>query len=327
MTQLQEEYLQLIKWHFPLLKKTRQGVYNCRCPFCGDSKKNKTSKHGYFYTKNNNMFYKCYKCISTTFDKVLERIDPELYLTYKIDSFKASRHFLIQEPIKKEPEVLDLKFKSVRELHDTHPVVQYVVDRVIPRYSWDNIFYIDDINKVSSKLEKYKETNFPNGDCLVFKFIRDNRLTHILFRNVSPTCPKGFRYTSLELISDVPKVFGYERVDETKQIKVVEGPIDSLFLGNCIAMSGTSIDYSFLKNKDVVFLFDKEQRNKHVIRAIEKVVDEGFKICLFDDTFNGKDINDFVKNGKSVVDIEGYIRYNTVQGLEAKLQLINYVRC
>ena len=37
-------------------------TYNCRCPICGDSQKSKSKARGYFYKKQNDMFYKCHNC-------------------------------------------------------------------------------------------------------------------------------------------------------------------------------------------------------------------------------------------------------------------------
>ena len=38
------------------------------------------------------------------------------------------------------------------------------------------------------------------------------------------------------LDDDAPKVYGLDRVNENKKIYVVEGPLDSLFVENCVAM-------------------------------------------------------------------------------------------
>ena len=48
------------------------------------------------------------------------------------------------------------------------------------------------------------------------------------------------KYITLKLSPDKSKVYGLNRVDKSKHILVVEGPIDSLFLDNCIAVAGST---------------------------------------------------------------------------------------
>ena len=49
------------------------------------------------------------------------------------------------------------------------------------------------------------------------------------------------RYITIMLDEDSPKVFGLDRVNETEPIYIVEGPFDSLFLDNSIAMAGVTL--------------------------------------------------------------------------------------
>ena len=46
------------------------------------------------------------------------------------------------------------------------------------------------------------------------------------------------RYITVRIDEQYPKIYGLDRVDISKPIYVVEGPIDSLFVDNCIAVAG-----------------------------------------------------------------------------------------
>lgn len=329
MSYIEEEYLERISYNFPLFKKTKSGTYNCRCPFCGDSKKSKTAKHGYFYTKGGKLFYKCFKCRSTTFDKILKELEPDLYLEYKLEKLDNKPRLTLQKDIerKQEKKHKDTKIDiiSLKDLDKDHIAKKYVMNRRIPLDKWNRIFYIDDIKKISSKLSEYKDIKFPSGDFLVFKFIKNNRLTHIQFRNLNPIS-KNFRYITLEFI-ETDKLYGWDYIDENKPIKVVEGPIDSLFLSNCVGMSGLTCNSNSLEGKDVTFIFDNEPRNKWVVRSIERIIDEGHKICILDGIANEEeDINDLVKRNIPLTEIENYIDNNSFDGLRAMMKLNEWKR-
>ena len=92
----------------------------------------------------------------------------------------------------------------------------------------------------------------------------------------------------------------WTRVDKSKPIYVVEGPLDSLFLDNCIAVAGA--DFSNMEG-DLTVIYDNEPRNKEINKQIEKTIDQGKSVCLWPDTMKCKDINDMI--------IAGYSKKNT----------------
>ena len=70
-----------------------------------------------------------------------------------------------------------------------------------------------------------------------------------------------------------PKVYGLNRVDFNKTIYVTEGPFDSLYIDNAIAMAGADVDWNLLEGRDAVFVYDNEQRNKQIIDRISQTID------------------------------------------------------
>ena len=55
-----------------------------------------------------------------------------------------------------------------------------------------------------------------------------------------------------------------DRVNFNKTVYIVEGPFDSLFIDNAIAMAGADVDWKLLEGKDVVFVFDNEKVAKRL---------------------------------------------------------------
>jgi hypothetical protein len=123
-------------------------------------------------------------------------------------------------------------------------------------------------------------------------------------------------------------MFGLDAVDFNKKYYVVEGPIDSLFLTNAVAMAGTDGNASGLEHvENAVFVFDNEPRNKDVCARMEKCIDRGYKVCIWPSKILDKDINDVIMKGTNQASIELIIDNNTYHGLEAKLQLTYWRKC
>ena len=73
------------------------------------------------------------------------------------------------------------------------------------------------------------------------------------------------RYITTILDKRYPKLYGLERVKFESTIYVTEGPIDSLFLSNAIAMCGADVTLDKDIYNDRVFIYDngfKKQTNR-----------------------------------------------------------------
>ncbi len=119
-----------------------------------------------------------------------------------------------------------------------------------------------------------------------------------------------------------PKVFGLDTINDKGKVFVVEGPIDSMFMPNCVAMAGSAINLAeIFPNKlrsEITVIMDNEPRNKDIVRQIDKYIDDGYNVCIWPDNIQEKDINDMVLAG---LDPEWIIVQNTRNGLTAKAAL------
>ena len=115
-----------------------------------------------------------------------------------------------------------------------------------------------------------------------------------------------------------PKLYGLDDVNSSKSVYVVEGPIDSMFVNNCIAMAGSDVRLPY---KNVVMIYDNEPRSREIVKKIEKSIDMGRKVVVWPSKIQYKDINDMIMNGYSKADIDLILSENTHEGLSAKMAL------
>jgi hypothetical protein len=133
------------------------------------------------------------------------------------------------------------------------------------------------------------------------------------------------RYVTLRTDDSKDKlIFGVDRMNIHETVKIVEGPIDSLFLSNCIASGDANLS---LTSKNIsagkkVLIFDNEPRNKEIVKMIEVAIKSDNYVVIWPNTIKGKDINEMVMSGLTVSEIEDIISSNTFSGLEAQAKFI-----
>jgi hypothetical protein len=142
----------------------------------------------------------------------------------------------------------------------------------------------------------------------------DNNLIGFQGRSIESSYNK---YITIMLVDDAPKVYGLEKIDSQKPVYIVEGPFDSTFIKNAVAMCGSDIDIRSFGWSDYIWVFDNEPRNREIINRISKTIDRGDKVVIWPTSIKQKDINDLVIAG---YDPENMLESNTYSGLEAKVK-------
>ena len=327
------KYLHSVSYRLENFKKKSQDLYNCRCPLCGDSQRNKRKARGYFYRGKNDLYYKCHKCgASHHFGTFLKNFDANLYSQYVVERYADGAHnktshktvesvLKFEEPKfakKPEPKLLDSIMDRLDTLPDDHEVIQYVTDRKIPRSAFDRLYFIPNVKDVVQLNAKYKDSIITTEPRLAIPFLDGaGKLLVVSLRGIRG---ESLRYINFKVDEDAPSIFGLDKVDPTKQVLVVEGPLDSLFLDNCIACAGTSfgkIDQLPIPKENITIIFDNQPKNRDVGKLMNKYIDMGYKMVIWPDV-PGKDINEMIENGLTSDEIEDIINHNTFQGLAAK---------
>jgi hypothetical protein len=326
------KYIGLISSRLPKFKK-KGTVYNFRCPICGDSKNDKNKTRGYLLEKKGNTLYFCHNCgASMSLGNFIKFLDPEVHKEYTQEKFvnkntdkqRAPMEMATFEPPKFIKNTALSSLKKVSQLEWNHPVKTYVTNRLIPPKFHCKLFFAPKFKEwVNSLVPNKFDTDvegFRDEPRLIIPFI-DQQGNLFAFQGRSFS-NKGIRYITIVLNSDVPKLYGLDNSDLNKPFYVTEGPIDSMFLDNAIAMAGADLPTDMIDKKNATIIFDNEPRNKEIVKRIEKYIDLGFKVAIWPDYIPYKDINEMVLNGMK--NIDAIIKNNTYEGLYAKMRLTSW---
>jgi hypothetical protein len=120
---------------------------------------------------------------------------------------------------------------------------------------------------------------------------------------------------------DAPKIYGLDEVEKNKTVYITEGPFDSTFVHNSIALCGADGDIGKWGISRRVWIYDNEPRNSEIVRRIQSKIESGESVVIYPKTIVEKDINDMVLSG---LDIQTMIESNTYSGLEAKLKFTTW---
>ena len=313
-------------------KKKKDYLYNFSCPVCGDSKKKRTKARGYLYRVKDMMLYRCHNCgISTTFGKLLEKVDAELYKQYILARYKngETSRTMFDEPdyqsvVIKETTLLDT-VKTVSRLSLEHPVRKYLQQRKIPEEYWDELRLVNKFYTFVNRLipNKFPRVEDDHPRLIIPFYDKTGKLIGFQGRAFGKETPK---YITIMLDETAPKLYGLDKVNLTEKVYVVEGPIDSMFIDNSIAMAGADAT-KLPSNGDYVFVYDNEPRNPEIVKRMQKHVDNGDAIVIWSDNIGEKDINDMIVAGKSKSDIQEIISKSTHKNLSAKMRFTEWKKC
>jgi len=301
-------------------KKLRDNLFNFRCPYCGDSQKFSNKARGYFYRKKNDFFYKCHNCgKGTTFSKVLQYIDPEMYKEFVMEKFTGPKtdEFKFEAPKfkKRDPKLENLT--PINKLNGKHPARQFVESRQIPEEFYSDLYLCSKFfkwAKIRSK-QDHPRLVIPFRDESGEVFAAQGRA----FGKETP------KYLTVKF-QDKPKIFGLDRCDWSQRTFVVEGPLDSLFVDNCLAVAGADFEHHFPMKENVTIILDNEPRSREIIKRMEKLIDKDYELVIWPDTIPQKDINDMILAGKTSDDVQELINQITYNGLQATARLSAWKR-
>lgn len=324
---LQIQYAQLISNHLEGFKVKNNSPFqaNFRCYYCGDSATNKNKMRGYLIEHENNLFYKCFNCgISNHFENLLKKIDPNLYHDFVFQKYKDQKNDVKFSSPKKQSHHADLKrLKKVSSLHHEHKAKKYIDERKIPSKNHHRIYYTEDFNSwINSFIPNKLNSNIKEERIVFPIFSTKKELKGVVARSLNPFSKQ--RYITIMFDENFPKIFGLETVNLNKKTYVFEGPIDSFFIENSIALAGTHgpIDKFLNKHKEnFVIILDNQPRNKEVCKILEnKYILAGFSCFIFPNNIREKDINEMILSGYNSSQIKDIIDKNTFHNLKAKLK-------
>jgi len=320
-------------------KQKNDYLWNYSCPVCGDSSKNKLKARGYIYRTKQDLFVKCHNCgHSTNLGNLIKYVDSKLYDEYVLERYKggASKHndhkdivdtsvFIDTKPIVLQDSVLD-SLERLDMMVPKHPAVNYVRDRKIPKDKWKLLYFASKFKAFTNSVTpKFQEPIVDEHPRMIIPYFNSHgKVFAYQARAYGREEPK---YYTIKIDENEEKIYGLERIDYGKRIYVVEGPIDSLFLPNAIAVSGSSFDTPTIRQllTNATIVMDNEPRNKEIVKQLNKYIDLGYSVCMFPDNIKQKDINEMVLHGEMTPEeITKLINTNTYAGIEAKLKFAQW---
>jgi hypothetical protein len=326
-----KKFINMISSRLDLFSWKKETLANFRCPICGDSKKNKRKTRGYFFAKGNDMYFRCHNCgASHTLFKFLEIVCPALIKEYALERWKGGENgnsnykkpeFSFDSPKFKPNNELLQTIDCVESLSADHFCRQFVEKRKIPSIHYKNLYFTNNFAKFAHKIDI--NVKAPEDKRLVIPiFDSDEQMIGVQGRALDPQAE--VRYITIKANKQIERLwYGLDRVRDQKIVFVVEGPLDSLFLDNAIAMVGICDGSNLpeeLADKTVIFALDNEPRNPQVIAQMKKIISNGNKIVIWDDV-DGKDINDMILAGKTKGQLVSIMNRCAVSGAEALLKL------
>jgi len=320
MDLIDSKYIGLVSSRLQKFKRVKADLYNFRCPICGDSQRNKSKARGYLYPVKNNTNFKCHNCgASLSFNNFLKELDPILHKQYTLEKFKeghTGKNFVVEAP---KFEFTKPTFKKKLDLPkaSTNLVAKEYLEK---RKLNPEKFYFADKFKQWTNTQKHTFDTIGRDESRIIIPMYDTDSNLIGFQGRA-LGPNSVKYITVMLSDDAPKIYGMEKIDSTKPIYIVEGPFDSTFIQNSVAMCGSDLDIGSFGWCDYIYVFDNEPRNREIVNRISKTIDRGDKVVIWPITIQQKDINDMVLAGLNVMDV---LKSNTHSGLEAKIKFNNW---
>jgi transcription elongation factor Elf1 len=330
------KYIRLVSSRLRNFKQKNDNLWNFSCPYCGDSKTNTLKARGYVFAKGNDLFYRCHNCgVGTNVGNFIKHVDPSLHDEYVFEKYKSGTtsntyhrtSSVSPRIITNPPKFGHIKKRSIFEhgtwlndLPSGHFCLTYVENRLIPEEHYDKLLF-------TSNYKAFCDALIPNHDK---KLVEDARLVIPYFNyqneliavsgRALETSDYKLRYVTLRTDESTNKlIYGTDRVDLTKRVYLVEGPLDSLFLNNCVASGDANLALTVknIQAKEVTLVFDNQPRNKEVCKLIENAIKTNHNVVIWPDEIEGKDINEMILDGFSASEIQEIIDSNTFYGLEA----------
>jgi len=324
------KYINLISSRLQKFKKIKNNLYNFRCPICGDSQKTKNKSRGYLYQVKNNTNFKCHNCgLNISFNNFLKQLDTTIHKQYMFEKFKegsTGRNFTVEEPkfnfqkpvfstnVEKENIVKKLDIPKASSNPDAN---EYLVKR---KLNPDKFYYTEKFKEwTNSLIHTFDDTKYDEPRIIIPLFYNKELVG---FQGRALISSK-VKYITVMINDDAPKIYGLDEIQKNETVYITEGPFDSTFIRNSIALCGADGDVGKWGIDTRVWIYDNEPRNSEILNRISKCIERGEKVVIWNSQIKEKDINDMVLAGR---DVQRVVEYSNYSGLEAKLKFNTWKR-
>ena len=313
------KYINLISPRLQKFKRVKSNLYNFRCPICGDSQRNKNKARGYLYQVKNNTNFKCHNCgLNISFNNFLKQVDINTHKQYTFEKFKegnTGKNFVIDEPKFKFETP---KFKTKLDLpraSENSDAKTYLEKRKLNPHKF---YYTEKFKEWTNFLKPTFDSTIKDEPRIIIPLFYQDTLVGFQGRALGPSKVK---YITVMITDDAPKIYGLDEIQKDETVYITEGPFDSTFITNSIALCGADGDVGMWGINRRVWIYDNEPRNGEIVRRIQSKIESGESVVIYPKSVTEKDINDMVLSG---LDVQSVIESNTYSGLEAKLKFTTW---
>ena len=312
-------------------------VYNGSCPFCKEGK-SYGKKTRFFYIPKKELAY-CHNCgySKKAFNFVLDATGkPFNEVINQIKSLESSDVPVIEEKKEAKPvskslpdDCINLTDKNQLEFHKNNPIVSiclnFLKDRKLDiAINKPTTFYLSLTDKVHKNrlILPFYDTN---GDIIFYQ-------TRTLLEKDSFQKPKYLSKVGAE-----KSLYGIHNLDLFHDyVYIFEGPIDSYFIKNGLAVCGIQEDsnrtFNDLQQKQIaqlttfkkIWCLDNQWNDNASLKKSFSLVDNGEQVFIWPEMFKHyKDLNEVcIKFNLYSINPE-LVTKNTYSGLKAKILLTN----
>ena len=266
------------------------------------------------------MNFKCHNCgASTTFSNFLKQIDTTLHKQYVFEKFQnrnTGKGSIIEEPKLDFKKPVFKKKLNLPRASEVPAAKSYLENRKVDSTK----FYY--ASKFKAWVNTHKKTfdYIKKDESRIIIPMYDTERNLIGFQGRS-LIPNSVKYITVMLNEEAPKVYGLDKINKGEIVYVVEGPFDSTFVSNSVAMCGSDSSLACLEGSSIVYVYDNEPRNKEIVGRIEKCIVKGEQVIIWPTMIGDKDINDMVLSGHDIMSV---LKSNTYSGLEAQIKFNNW---
>jgi hypothetical protein len=252
--------------------------------------------------------------LNISFNNFLKQLDTVIHKQYAFEKFKeghTGRNFTVDEPVFNFTQP---KFKPKLDLPkaSSNPDAnEYLVKR---KLNPDKFYYTEKFKEWTNSIKQtFDSVKYDEPRIIIPLFYKD---TLIGFQGRA-LGPSKVKYITVMINDDAPKIYGLDEVQKTETVYITEGPFDSTFIHNAIALCGADGDVGKWGISNPVWIYDNEPRNPEILNRISKCIDRGEKVVIWNSHIKEKDINDMVLAGR---DVQRVVECSNYSGLEAKLK-------
>jgi hypothetical protein len=312
------------------VKKDNPFHGQCRCRICGDSAKSKSLARFHFTVHAGLVFVRCFNCgYSNSIQNYMKMYFTGEFSEYCFEKYRKDivEHVIISPKVadaelipKEHVKCFKLDLPYVSDLPEDHFVKKYVASRKLPDYPFQ---FAQDFYSFSAQYNDDLKEDTRVEPRLVIPFF-DRQGQVFAYQGRDMTGLSRQKYITITVDKSIPKIFGIDRANFKEPLIIVEGPLDSLFLKNCVASVNASLVATARKlerviNKSLITLvLDNEPRNSVIVDIYQKAIKDGYQLVIWPkETEHCKDINDLVLAGYNPARI---IAQNTFSGLRAQIE-------